>query len=107
MYYAPHILLKRTAIPPEKDEYNRPIPGTGSEAWEEICKCRCDDNTTVGFSSDNGEVYRPKYHVVCGRATGIKAGDHVRCMAGNAVRGQGEVYMVKATNCLGYSEFWM
>lgn len=97
----------RTITGPERDEYNRPIPGTGGEGWEEVCKCRCDDNTTKEFSSDNGEVYRPNYHVVCERVSGIKAGDYVRCMDGDVVRGQGEVYMVKDTNYLGYSEIWM
>jgi hypothetical protein len=36
-----------------------------------------------------------------------KAGDEVRCMDGDSVRGQGEVYTVKSTNYFNYSELWM
>lgn len=84
-----------------------PIPGTGDEYWQEVCKCRCDDNTTKEFSSDNGSVYRPNYHVVCEKRITVKAGDEVRCMDGDGVRGQGEVYTVKSTNYFNYSELWM
>ena len=107
MYYSPHILQLKVITPPDRDEYNRPIPGTGGESWQDVCPCRCDDNTTKEFTSDNGEVYRPDYHVVCGQNISVKAGDYVRCMAGDEVRGEGEVYMVKNTNYLGYSELWM
>ena len=37
----------------------------------------------------------------------VKAGDEVRCMDGDGVRGQGEVYTVKSTNYFNYSELWM
>ena len=107
MYYSPHILQLKVITPPEMDEYKHPIPGTGGESWKDVCPCRCDDNTTKEFTSDNGDVYRPDYHVVCGQNTIVKAGDYVRCMNGDKVRGEGEVYMVKNTNCLGYSEIWM
>lgn len=107
MLYAPHILQVKVVTPPDKDEYNRPVPGTGGEGWQDVCRCRCDDNTTKEFTSDNGQVYRPDFHVVCERATGIRAGDFVRCMDGGNVRGQGKVYMAKRTNYLGYSELWM
>ena len=33
---APHILVVRTVIPPENDEYGLPIPGTGGESWDEL-----------------------------------------------------------------------
>jgi len=65
MIFAPHILQVKVITPMDKDEFGRPIPGTGGEYWQEVCKCRCDDNTTKEFSSDNGSVYRPNYHVVC------------------------------------------
>ena len=35
----------------EKDEFGRPIPGTGGECWQDVCKCRCDDNTTKEFTA--------------------------------------------------------
>ena len=107
MYYAPHILQVKVNLPLLKDDFGRPIPGTGSKNWKDVCKCRCDDNTTKEFKSDNGEVYRPNYHVVCEKNIAIKAGDEIRCIDGENVRGQGEVYMVKNTNYLGYSEIWM
>lgn len=107
MLYAPHILQVKVITPPDKDEYNQSIPGTGGESWQDVCPCRCDDNATQEFTSDNGQVYRPDYHVVCGQPVPVKAGDCVRCMDGDAVRGQGEVYRVKSTNYLGYSELWM
>ena len=62
---------------------------------------------TKEFSSDNGSVYRPNYHVVCEKRITVKAGDEVRCMDGDGVRGQGEVYTVKSTNYFNYSELWM
>ena len=39
-------------------------------------------------------VYRPNYHVVCEKRITVKAGDEVRCMDGDGVRGQGEVYTI-------------
>ena len=90
MIFAPHILQVQTVKPFDKDEFGRPIPGTGGVLWEDVCKCRCDDNSTKEFTSANGEVYRPNYHVVCEKK-----------------RGQGEVYTVKSTNFFNYSELWM
>ena len=66
-----------------------------------------DDNTTKEFSSDNGSVYRPNYHIVCEKRITIKAGQEVRCMDSETVRGQGEAYTVKSTNYFNYSELWM
>ena len=107
MYYAPHLLQHRVITGPDKDEWGRPVPGTGGETWADVCRCRCDDNTTQKFTSENGTVYRPKYHVVCERITGLEPGDYVRCMNGDDVRGEGEVYILKSTNYLGYSELWL
>lgn len=107
MICAPHILQVKITKPMEKDDYGRPIPGTGGESWQDVCECRCDDNTTKEFSSDNGSVYRPNYHVVCGERISLKAGDEIRCMDGESVRGQGKVYTVKNTNLLNYSEIWL
>lgn len=107
MYYAPHILQIKVITPMDKDEFGRSIPGTGGEIWQDVCKCRCDDNITKEFSSDNGSVYRPNYHVVCERRITVKAGQEVRCMDGENIRGRGEIYTVKNTNYLEYSEIWM
>ena len=104
MMYAPHILQKKVLLNETNDEYGRPI--FGDETWENVCHCRCEDNLTQELKSENGETYRPKYHVVCEKCN-IKAGDIVRCMDGESVRGQGEAYMVKNTNFFDYTEIWM
>ncbi len=46
MIFAPHTLQVKVTIPMETDEFGRPIPGTGGESWQDVCKCRCDDNST-------------------------------------------------------------
>lgn len=130
MYYAPHILQVKVTKPMETDEFGRPIPGTGGESWQDVCKCRCDDNATKEFKSENGSVYRPNFHVVCGKRISLKAGDEVRAIwdrglkaitadVGDGtltissiykdveVRGEGEVYTVKNTNYFNNSELWM
>lgn len=107
MIFAPHILQIKVITPMDKDEFGRPIPGTGGESWQDVCRCRCDDNTTKEFKSENGSVYHPNYHVVCEKRITVKAGVEVRCMDSENVRGQGEVYTVKSTNHFNYSELWM
>lgn len=107
MIFAPHTLQVKVIIPMETDEFGRPIPGTGGESWQDVCRCRCDDNSTKEFTSENGEVYRPNYHVVCEKRISLKAGDEVRCMEGENIRGTGKVYMVKNTNYFSYSEIWL
>ena len=107
MIFTPHILQVKVTTDPERDEFGRPIPGTGGESWQTVCGCRCDDNTTKEFASDNGSVYRPNYHVVCEKKVSLKAGDRVRCMDGEMVRGSGKVYAVRWTNYFNYSQLWM
>lgn len=103
MMYAPHILQKKVYSNTD-DEFGRPV--SGDETWEDLNVCRCDDNMTQEFKSENGEVFIPKYHVVCERCD-VKAGDFVRCVDEESVRGEGQVYMVKNTNFFGYTEIWM
>lgn len=107
MNYCPHILQKKTLKEPEHDEFGRPVPGTGGEQWMELCRCRCDNNTTKEFTSPNGAVYRPAYHVVAEKVISITEGDEVRCMDGDSIRGKGKVFMVKNLNYFGYSELWV
>lgn len=107
MIYAPHTLQVKIISPMDRDEFGRPIQGTGGERWEYVCDCRCDDNSTKEFKSENGIVYRPQYHVVCASHIALKSGDIVRCMDGDSVRGRGEVYNPKNCNYFGYGEFWM
>ena len=49
MIFAPHILQVKVITPMAKDEFGRPIPGTGGEYWQEVCKCRCDDTLPKSF----------------------------------------------------------
>lgn len=107
MIFGPHILQVKVIAEMERDEFDRPIPGTGGGSWQEVCRCRCDDNATKEFKSENGSVYRPNYHVVCEKRISVKAGDEVRCMDGEDVRGQGVAYMVKSANYFDYSEIWL
>jgi hypothetical protein len=105
MIYCPHTLqIKSTTS--STDEFGKPIVGT--DVWTTLCPCRCDDNSTKEFHSDNGGVYRPGYHVVCNGYLTVKADAEIRCLdnQGN-VRGSGKVYMVKNLNFLNYSELWM
>lgn len=104
MYYSPHILQKKV-FTDYTDEHGRPV--FGQETWEDVCRCRCDDNTTSEFKNENGEVYRPKYHVVCDGNVDVKCGDEVQCVIGGIVRGEGSVYMVKRTNYYNYTEIWI
>lgn len=107
MYYAPHILQVRRAAALENDELGRPMPSLEGE-WVDVCKCRCDDNTTKEFRSENGSVYRPMFHVVCEGRHGVRAGETVRCLnQDGTVRGEGKVYLPKSLNLLPYSEIWM
>ena len=107
MIFCPHTLQVKVVTPEKLDEYGRPLPKSGEERWVTLCKCRCDDNTTREFTSANGEVFRPNYHVVCEGKVDVKAGAEVRCMDGDSVRGEGRVYIVKETNYFNYSEIWM
>lgn len=107
MYFAPHILQRKTVTPPNRDEFGRVIAPDSSEEWITVCACRCDDNTTKEFKSENGEVFRPQYHVVCAGNQDIKAGEYVRCIVGDEVRGEGEVSVFKKTNYYKYTELWM
>lgn len=108
MIFAPHILQVKVITPMETDEFGRPIPGTGGESWQDVCRCRCDDNSTKEFKSENGSVYRPNYHVVYSGPIHVMAGCIIRCVdLEDNVRGEGEVYTVKRLNMLNYSELWM
>lgn len=106
MFYAPHKLQKRVITPPDKDEYGRPIPGTEREDWVDVCKCHCNDNYTTKFQDANGEVFIPSYKIVCPLIK-IKVGDYVRCLEGEEIRGEGEVYRVSKLDYIRYLEIWV
>lgn len=107
MIYTPHILQKRVLLEPQRDEFGRIIHDV-VEDWEEVCKCRCDDNDTASFSSDNGSAYTPKYRIVCNGSKDIPAGEYIRCVSNDgSIRGEGEVYRTRKLNFLPYSEIWV
>lgn len=107
MYYAPHTLQKRISPIIVNDEYGKPVE-SGTESWINVCRCRCDDNTTKEFKSENGLAYRPTYHIVCEGMHSLNAGDYVRCLRPDgSVRGEGKVYTLQVLNYLPYSEVWI
>lgn len=129
MYYKPHTLQKKVSTI-SRDEYGRiitKVPGTPvltkgqatptpySEEWQDVGVCRCDDNTQQEFRTDNGAVYRPKYHIVAEGDVDVHAGDEVRCIRTDdsggeeqtIIRGEGKVYQAKHLNKLHYTDIWV
>ena len=105
MMFSPHTLQKKVPSTETEDEYGHPV--IGNDTWIDVCMCRCDDNTTKEFKKENGDVYRPSYHIVSDPNT-LKAGDEIRCLnKDGSIRGQGVVYIVKNTNLLSYTELWV
>ena len=105
MIYAPHILYKKVVDKIKVDSYGKPFAPT--EKWVAVGRCRCDDDTTQELRSDNGQVYRSRYHVVYDLSSTVVEGDEIRCVnADGSVRGEGVVGRVQSTNYLKYSELW-
>lgn len=106
MLYAPHTLYRKAEKSVKLDKYGKPVPSAEGE-WVEVGVCRCDDDTTQELTSENGQAYKSRYHVVYDKNKSIAAGDEIRCVdADGSIRGEGKVGMVKSTNYLGYSELW-
>ena len=104
MMYAPHILYKKTTSV-KRNEYGELV--SASEKWEEVGPCRCDDNSTQRFTTDNGSVYVPKYHIVLDRAD-VRPGDYVRAVdTTGAVRGEGKVFNAPKCNYLDYMSVYV
>jgi|WetSurMetagenome_2_1015567.scaffolds.fasta_scaffold952664_2 hypothetical protein len=107
MMYCPHILQKLSKPESQVDDNGNPIVGSDI-VWIDVCKCRCDDNTTKEFKNTNGDVYRPSYHIVYENAELVKADTEIRCLnADGSVRGFGKVYLPKMTNYFNYRELWV
>lgn len=106
MFTDKHILQVEVMPNISTDELGRPI-SSPDKVWIDVCKCRCDDNSTEYFQSDNGSVYRPNYHILCEGHVDIQAGAHIRCLNDDgSVRGEGQVYKPKRFNFLPYTELW-
>lgn len=99
MIFAPHILQVKVITPMEKDEFGRPIPGTGGESWQDVCKCRCDDVSAEKKVSINGVLYDFKYKVVFDKPSKVEVGTEVRCLnADGSIRGEGVAKSPLETN---------
>lgn len=107
MMYAPHLLYVLREPSLEKDEFGRTVRTSSSE-WVCVGECRCDDSSISEMKSDNGEVYRPSFHIVCGGGCGIKPGDRVeaRWKSGEK-RGEGVVKNVVGCNILDYKSVYL
>lgn len=104
MYYAPHILQKKI-VETIRNNYGEIVES--KEEWKEIGKCRCDDNTTEHFTTSNGSIYTPKYHIVCDKCQ-ISEGDYVRVYDNEQnYRGGGKVYNAPKCNYLGYMSIYV
>ena len=105
MLYSPHILYKKQVGKIQTDAHGKPI--APSEEWVKIGECRCDDDTTQELISENGQVYKSRYHVVYDLSYQIAEGDEIKCLnADGSQRGCGVVGRVQHTNYLRYSELW-
>lgn len=88
-----------------RNEYNEIVVATTE--WEMIGVCRCDDNTTKTFTTENGGVFVPSYHIVCDKC-GVSEGDDVKVTDhdGN-FRGGGKVVNAPKCNYLGYMSIYV
>ena len=105
MLYSPHTLYKKLLGKIQTDNQGKPIAPT--EEWVKIGACRCDDDTTQELVSENGQVYKSRFHVVYDINKEIEEGDEIKCTnADGSIRGEGLVGRVQSTNYLKYSELW-
>nr|DAU15353.1 MAG TPA: hypothetical protein [Caudoviricetes sp.] len=108
MIFALHILQVKVITPMDKDEFGRPIPGTGGESWQDVCKCRCDDVSAEKKVSINGVLYDFKYKVVFNKPSKVEAGTEVRCLnPDGSIRGVGVAKSPLETNCFSYRVIWL
>jgi hypothetical protein len=103
--YAPHILYKKVTTV-ERNNYGELV--SSKDTWQEVGECRCDDNTTQRFTTDNGSVYVPKYHIVLDKSD-VKAGDYVKAVDKETkeVRGEGKVFNAPKCNYLEYMSVYV
>lgn len=110
MYYAPHILLKKTKPSYVTDEDGCGVPLDEGDEWQSVCCCRCDESELTEVSDDNGKPFVPSFHVVCEPNGKVKAGDIIRCVWADrpsVIKGEGTVRKSKTLNKLRYVELWM
>jgi hypothetical protein len=103
----PHILQKEVITDPERDEFGRIIPRTGGASWTDVCPCRCSDNTTQYFTSENGSVYTPKYKIFCKGHISVTSGESIRVLSGILPIAEGKVYIPKRSNYFNVTALWV
>ena len=105
MLYSPHTLYKKVVSLIQTDGFGKPI--APKEEWVKVGFCRCDDDNTQELATENGQLYKSRYHVVYDLSSEIAEGDEIKCLnADGSVRGSGIVGRVQSTNYLRYSELW-
>ena len=109
MLYSPHLLFVRATPALRKDEYGRTIRPTDAAEWKCVGACRCDDANVTEITSDNGEAYRPSFHIVCDGDTDVKMGDNVRILqqSNMELRGEGIVRNITLCNYLNYKSIYV
>lgn len=105
MIYTPHTLQVLNQFSSE-DENGNPI--TTNNGYQDVCKCRCDDNGSqkmVGVAG-TGVVY--SYHVVLDDSIIIPQGTMIKVLdEAGAVRAEGKVIKSGKKNFLPYSEIYI
>lgn len=95
----------------ECDEFGRPILTPDSPVWLDICECRCDENEVTEFLDENGRLFKPNYHIVCGNKNpDAGTGDVIRCIdRGDRtnVKCEGKIKKHHKLNYLPYAELWI
>lgn len=104
----PYTLFLRLDPPKEYDELGRPIPPNSNDQWEKIGECRCYDDATVELVSNNGEVFRSKYHIVY-KGRNITEGVYVKCVdkSSGVTRREGMVYRFRYNNFFNIYDIWL
>lgn len=105
MEYSPHIIFVQR-LSEERDKFNRVV--SSDEEWEEVCRCRCDDNADTKVSTLNSLEYIPRFHVVAERTYSIHNGDRVRIYTQSGeIRGEGKADNVRVLNYLDYTDLYV
>lgn len=110
MFYAPHNLYRRIEPTPQYDSLGRRVSTTEESAWEFVCQCRHDFQASGNIqTSDNGQVWEKRHHIVCeGRLT-LQGGDYIRCTdkSTGAVICEGEIQQPVPRNYFNVTDIWL
>jgi len=104
----PYTLFARLDPPKQYDELGRPVLPADHDQWEKIGECRCYDDATVELVSENGEVFRSKYHIVY-KGKAIPEGVYVKCAdkSSGMTRREGMVYRFRDNNFFNIYDIWL